>query len=311
MIISASRRTDIPAHYADWFFRRLQEESVCVRNPMNIHQVSRISLSKDVVDGIVFWTKNPIPMLHRLDRLDPYPFYVHFTLNAYSSDLEPGLPDKASVLLPAFQRLSRQIGASRVIWRYDPIILTQKYSISYHLQAFSALARALSGYTETCVISFVDAYRHLQRISRALGFLPLEERAQRELASGIAEICRHCGIKPVTCAEAIDLSAYGIEHSHCIDAQLLQRISGNPLEVAQDPNQRPACGCASSIDIGMYDSCANGCRYCYANHSPETVRKNLAAHDPHSPLLYGALLPTDHITDRKMVSNQVQQLTWF
>ena len=133
MIISASRRTDIPAYYALWFLRRLEAGFVCVRNPVNFHQVSRIPLSPEVVDGIVFWTKNPTPMLDRLPLLKDYPFYFQFTLTAYAQDLEPGVPNKNEVIIPAFQELSRRIGPERVIWRYDPILPTPKYNIDYHV----------------------------------------------------------------------------------------------------------------------------------------------------------------------------------
>ena len=138
MIISASRRTDIPAYYSDWFYNRIREGFVCVRNPMNFHQVSRISLSPDVVDGIVFWTKNPLPLMPRLEELRAYPFYFQFTLTPYGKDVEPGVPNKNDVILPAFQELSRQIGPERVIWRYDPILFTDHYTMDYHITSFSA-----------------------------------------------------------------------------------------------------------------------------------------------------------------------------
>ena len=136
MIISASRRTDIPAYYSDWFCNRLREGFVCVRTPMNFHQVSRIALSSDVVDGIVFWTKDPRPLMPRLEELRAYPYYFQFTLTPYGKDMEPGLPDKGAVLLPAFQMLSDMIGPERVIWRYDPILLTARYTADFHITAF-------------------------------------------------------------------------------------------------------------------------------------------------------------------------------
>ena len=143
MIISASRRTDIPAYYSDWFCNRLREGFVCVRTPMNFHQVSRIALSSDVVDGIVFWTKDPRPLMPRLEELRAYPYYFQFTLTPYGKDMEPGLPDKGAVLLPAFQMLSDMIGPERVIWRYDPILLTARYTADF-ISPLSA--RWLSGW---------------------------------------------------------------------------------------------------------------------------------------------------------------------
>jgi len=289
MIVSVSRRTDIPAHFSDWFFRRLRIGWACSSNPMNPKQVRVVSLRPQDVDGFVFWTKNPIPMLDRLPLLAPYPYYFQFTLTSYGRDLEPGLPSKNDVLVPAFQQLARMLGPDRVIWRYDPIILTPTYTAAYHLRWFEALAKRLEGCTRKCVISFVDDYRHLAKTARALQFQPIEAAQMQELAAALAAIAARHGMRMESCAEAIDLSACGIEHGRCIDAALLSRIAGRPIEAMPDRNQRGACGCAASVDIGMYDSCLNGCRYCYANHSPAALQRNLAAHDPNSPLLYGQL----------------------
>lgn len=306
MIISASRRTDIPACYADWFFRRLEEGFVCTRNPMNPRQVSRISLSPDVVDGIVFWTKNPVPMLDRLHLLEDYPYYFQFTLNAYGKDLEPGIPGKNDVIVPAFQQLSRQTGPERIIWRYDPILLTPVYTEAYHVRYFEELAKRLSGFTRKCIISFVDPYRHLGK-----KFLPLGESEIYALAERFAHIARRYDLTLETCAEAIDLSRFGIAHGHCIDPELLERIIGQPLSLTKDKNQREACGCVSAVDIGMYDSCRNGCRYCYANHSAAALQKNFRLHDPSSPLLYGTIGPDDVVKDRVVESCKIQQMNLF
>ena len=307
MIISASRRTDIPSYYSDWFFNRLETGYVCTRNPMNCHQVSRISLSPDVVDGIVFWTKNPSPMLHKLHLLKDYPYYFQFTLNAYGKDMEAGIPNKNDVIVPAFQKLSQMIGPERIIWRYDPIILTPKYTAQYHVHYFEALAKRLSGYTDKCIISFVDMYRHLRTVSRDMQFLPLGTAEMYELAGHFADIALKYSLKLETCAEAVALSQFGISHGHCIDGELFERITGQPLSLAKDKNQRKECGCMASIDIGMYNSCANGCKYCYANHSFSAVRKNICSHDPASPLLYGNIGPDDIVKDRLIESCMIRQ----
>lgn len=306
MIISASRRTDIPSYYSDWFFRRLEAGFVCTRNPMNPKQVSRISLATDAVDGIVFWTKNPTPMLDKLHLLNGHPFYFQFTLNAYGKDLEAGIPSKNDVIIPAFQNLSRQIGPDRIIWRYDPIILTPKYTTEYHVHYFEELAKRLSGHTRKCVVSFVDLYRHLGK-----QFNPLGESEIYELAGHFSDIARKYNLTLETCAESIDLSRFGISHGHCIDGDLLERIIGQPLSLSKDKNQREECGCMSSIDIGMYDSCLNRCKYCYANHSAAAVQKNFKLHDPSSPLLYGTIGPEDVVKDRAMESCKLQQMNLF
>ena len=168
MIISASRRTDIPTYYSEWFFNRLREGYVLVRNPMNARQISRISLSPEAVDGIVFWTKNPVPMLSRLGELEPYPYYFQFTLTAYGRDVEPNLPGKNGVLIPAFQELSRMAGRERVVWRYDPIFLSDRYTVEYHCRYFRVLAAKLGEYTEKCTVSFLDFYRSTARNMRSL-----------------------------------------------------------------------------------------------------------------------------------------------
>ncbi len=158
MILSVSRRTDIPNYYADWFLNRIEDGYLYVRNPMNAHQISRINLSPDVVDCIVFWTKNPEPMLDKLDRLKDYKYYFQFTLTGYGKDIEPFLPHKRDKMIPIFQQLSFMIGKEKVIWRYDPIIITDNYTEEYHVKAFREIAMKLNGYCNKVVISFVDTY---------------------------------------------------------------------------------------------------------------------------------------------------------
>ena len=158
MIISASRRTDIPNYYSEWFYNRIKEGFLYVRNPMNFHQVSEIRITPDLVDCIVFWTKNPLPMMDRLEELKAYPYYFQFTLTGYGNDVEINLPDKKTSIIPAFRELAGRIGREKVIWRYDPIFFTGRYTVQYHLKAFRNIAEALSGYTEKCVISFLDIY---------------------------------------------------------------------------------------------------------------------------------------------------------
>lgn len=163
MIISASRRTDIPTYYSEWLFNRLREEYVLVRNPMNTHQIGKVSLSPDVVDGLVLWTKNPIPMLGRLSELEKYNFYFQFTLNAYGKDVEPNVPSKNDLIIPAFMELSKKIGRDRVVWRYDPIFLNEYYTMEYHKKYFKKLVSMLSDYTEKCTVSFIDLYQNTAR----------------------------------------------------------------------------------------------------------------------------------------------------
>lgn len=310
MILSVSRRTDIPGCYSDWFFNRLQEGWLCTRNPMNPRQVSKLLLSPETIDAIVFWTKNPEPMLKRLGELKPYPYYVQFTLTGYGTDLEPGVPPKKEHMLTVFQKLSDTIGADRVIWRYDPILFTPKYTPDYHRKAFAQIAEALEGHTGRVVISFLDLYAKTRRNMKGWQLIPetelekselLPEKERRSLASfaqGLADCARAHQMEIVTCAEQMDLSEYGIEHGSCIDPAWIERLLGYPIQTRKDRNQRAECGCMESIDIGTYHTCRNGCRYCYANYSPERVAAAVSQYDPSSPILCGQLTAEDIITER-------------
>jgi hypothetical protein len=284
MIISASRRTDIPGYYSEWFLNRIKEGYLYVRNPFNARQVSKVNLSPDAVDSLVFWTKNPAPMLGRLGELKNYFYYFLFTLNPYDQDLEPHLPPKDR-LVDTFRRLAGMLGPDRVIWRYDPIVLNKKYTVDYHVQHFVRLAGLLQGCTKTCTISFLDFYRKIAGNVRELGLQPLVTEDRRRLAESCAEIGAASGVKIVCCAEDIDLSDLNITPACCIDAGLVEKMTGRKLKVKKDRNQRRECGCAASTDIGMYNTCPSGCKYCYANYSARSVQKNIRLYDPASPLL--------------------------
>lgn len=311
MILSVSRRTDIPSYYSDWFFNRIKEGFVYVRNPMNLHQVSRIELSPDVVDCIVFWTKNPGPMLDRLDELAAYNYCFQFTLTGYGRDMECNVPHKRERMIPVFKELSGRIGKKRVIWRYDPIIFTKVYTPEYHLNAFRQLASALNGYTEKCVISFVDVYTKIQKKLEVLDWYEPEEKELREFAVSISRIAKSNGMETGSCAENIDLDSCGIKHNCCIDKTLIEYITGCKLKAGKDRNQRKECGCMESIDIGAYNTCKNGCQYCYANYSGKSVERNYSKHDPASPVLCGMILEEDKVTERKVRSLKERQISLF
>lgn len=311
MIISASRRTDIPAYYSEWFMNRIREGFVYVRNPMNIHQVSHVALTPEVVDGIVFWTKNPIPMLPRLDELKEYMYYFQFTINAYGKDIEANVPNKNDMIIPAFRELSKRIGPERVIWRYDPILLTPKYTIDYHVKYFEEIAKRLSGFTRRCVISFLDLYRNTRTNMKGIDLRPLEDEEMKELALRFADIAGKYHLTVESCAERINLEQFGIAHGHCIDCGLFERLLGQKLDLGKDPNQREECGCMASIDIGMYNTCKNGCVYCYANHNSNAAARNYDRHDPCSPLISGVIGDDDRISIRKVKSCRRSQVGLF
>ena len=311
MILSVSRRTDIPSFYSEWFFERLKEGFVYTRNPMNPKQVSWLELSPETVDCIVFWTKNPEPMLSRLSELAPYPFFFQFTLTSYGTDVEANIPHKREVMIPVFQRLSEAIGSKRVIWRYDPILFTNRYTPEYHVKAFRQMAEALRGYTEKCVISFVDTYAKNRKNMQALGVYELTEEALESFAQELCDIARENDMEMASCAEQMDLAHCGIAHNACIDKALLEEIIGCQLKGTKDKNQRGECGCMESIDIGTYHTCENGCVYCYANHSEAQVKENLRMYDVHSPILCGKIGEDDKVTERNVTSLKEEQFSLF
>lgn len=302
MIISASRRTDIPAFYSDWFFNRMQEGFALVRNPMNPHQVRKVSLNREAVDCIVFWTKNPESMLPKLCLLDEYPCYFQFTLNPYDMNLEPGVPRKSKVI-DSFKRLSDRIGPERVIWRYDPVILTDALDVSYHEKYFDVLAGKLHDYTTKCIMSFVDYYKKVDKSFKENGIAELDDAKKRELAHKFAVSAEKYDLKLETCAEEIDFSDMGIGHARCVDPALIEKLIGVKIKADKDRNQRKPCGCISSVDIGAYNTCGHGCLYCYANHSMDSVRRNCSNYDENSPLLCSRLTEADRVAENVMKGN--------
>lgn len=299
MILSVSRRTDIPAFYSDWFFNRLQEGYVLVRNPMNFHQISRVKLSADVIDCIVFWTKDPGKMLPRLDLLKDYNYYFQVTVNPYTQEIEKRVP-KLDGVIHSFQELSKRIGKSKVIWRYDPIIYTKTMDIEYHTEKFGMIADQLSESTEQCIISFIDNYSKTERNMKNIPQENLNSEIMLRIGERFAEIGARNHLKISTCSEVVDLSRVGIQHAKCIDDRLISNITGQALHIDKDKNQRAECGCVASIDIGAYNTCKHGCLYCYANFSETAMLNNVRKHDKNSPLLIGNVMLEDKITERKM-----------
>lgn len=309
MIVSASRRTDIPRFYFDWFLNRIKDGYALVRNPMNFNQVSRVPLAPDVVDCIVFWTKNPAPMMGRLDELSGYPYYVQFTINPYGSEMECALPPKKE-LFDTFHRLADRIGPERAVWRFSPVLLNETYTEEKQLAFFEHAAVTLRGYTKQCKLSFLDLYAKIRKQMRVMGVLENAEEINVRLAKEFAVIGKENGIEVAACGN-LDIAAAGIPTAKCIDGELISKITGYRYNFKKDPGQRTDCYCAKSVDIGAYDTCGNGCRYCYANASALAVRRNMREYDVHSPMLCGILMPGDKVTERKTKSDREGQLTLF
>jgi len=296
MIISASRRTDIPAFYSEWFMNRLQKGYCLVPNPFNPRQVSRISLVPESVDAIVFWSKNPVPMLPFLPTVEGigYRFYFSFTLNDYPKVLEPGLPPLAE-RISAFIELSKRIGPRRVIWRYDPIILSNKTDASYHRKTFEGLCQQLEGYTHRVITSIITLYRKtlwnltpLKNQGYVFDKNPRRNPGTETLLSHIATVATEHGLDIFACAERRDYTHLGIKPSSCIDAALIRELWGISVSSKKDPGQREHCGCAMSRDIGMTDTCPHGCPYCYSNMNAEIALRRYKIHDPGSAALIGS-----------------------
>ncbi|MBU0487822.1 MAG: DUF1848 domain-containing protein [Bacteroidetes bacterium] len=307
MIISASRRTDIPAFFSDWFYNNLGRGYFLVRNPMNIHQISQINISPSTVDCFVFWTKNPEPFLRRIKELNGYKYYFQYTVTGYGRSLEPNVPSMESTI-QTFISLSKSIGPKRVIWRYDPILLSNKFDMEFHVSNFTNIAGKLSGHTKRCVISFVDFYKKTIRNLSGIDYDDISQYQIDALVKNLSEIARSHNIELVTCAEDIDLRRYNVNQGKCIDEKLIEEFTGFSLKIKKDANQRQECGCAASIDIGAYNTCPHSCLYCYANFDLRQVRENYEQHDEHSGLLFGSVGSKDTIRQRKMLScKNIQQ----
>jgi hypothetical protein len=266
---------------------------------VNPRQISKISLAPGLVDCIVFWSKNPQPMLAKLQYLREYAYYFQFTLNPYDRDIETTLPGKNEIL-GTFKKLSDTIGPQKILWRYDPVLLNKKYTIPYHTDQFLRLAGTLEGYTEKVTFSFIDFYAKNTGNMEDAGIGHITNEQKNIIAGAFSQIAAENHLAIDTCAEDIDLSQYNIARGRCIDTRLIAKITGRDFIAGKDRNQRPACGCAASIDIGAYHSCTNGCVYCYANSSQSTAAGNFRKHRPCSPLLIGELNDGDTVYERKV-----------
>lgn len=311
MILSVSRRTDIPCRYSEWFMNRIREGSAVVRNLFNAGQLGRIPMTPEAVDCIVFWTKDPQPLMPYLKELDNrgYRYYFQFTLTPYGKALEPGLRDKKEIIR-TFRSLAEQIGSGRIIWRYDPVIINEEMGIGYHKQAFRQLCLELQGCMRSVTVSFVDRYSgngYWQKpgkpeARRKSLLRDAAETEMEELAAFFARTGVAYGLQVSACCEAKDLTAFGVGRASCIDRAVIEDILGGSVTLKPDKGQRKGCGCYESIDIGAYNTCPNGCIYCYANHSPKALEANLRQMDKNSEMLVGHVREGDKVTERRAVS---------
>lgn len=302
MILSVSRKTDIPAFHFDWFLQRVKEGYVINRNPMFPGQLYKTPIHPSSCDCIVFWTKNAIPAIEKLDALSEYRYYFQYTVTGYGKDLERNLPDK-QLIRENFKELSDKIGSEKVVWRYDPILFSDKYTPEWHLQTFQKIASDFRGKTEKCVISFLDPYYHSVQTNKMLGVYILDREELVSFSRQIAEIGNENGMTIASCAEKIDLQECGIKHNSCIDKDLIERIVGKPLSLSRDKGQREACGCVQSMDIGTYNTCRNGCVYCYASKGMGKIEETFAKKDLASPILCDKISEKDQVKERNVKSS--------
>lgn len=290
-IISASRRTDLPAFYSRWFMNRIRAGFCHWINPFS-GQVNRVSLRPEDVLAIAFWTRNPRPLLPHIDylRAEGYRFYFHITINGYPRSLEShgqSLEEAAD----AFRRVAEAIEPWPVFWRYDPVILSNHTPVEYHLERFAQIAGGLAGHTERCYFSFLSMYgktrRNLEKVRREEG-VAVEETAPEErirVAGLLRDVAASHGITLHSCS-ADELAGAGIRKGACLDPGVIESLGAVPDRQLKPAPTRPDCGCVEATDIGAYDACVFGCAYCYATTSREVALKRLRAHDPEDTILH-------------------------
>ncbi|MBQ9157385.1 MAG: DUF1848 domain-containing protein [Eubacterium sp.] len=308
MILNTGSRTDIPAFYSEWFINRIQEGFVMARNPFYPTQVTRFRIDPELLDIIAFCTKNPTPMLSHMDELTRFRQFWFVTITPYGKEIEPAVPDKREIC-ESFRELSSIVGKSCVGWRYDPIFLSETYTVKYHLQAFEQIASMLEGYTEQVVISFIDLYEKTKR-----NYPEAKEVAKKDrliLGEAMAEIGSKHGMQIYTCLEGADLAPYGVNTGGCMTKEVLEHAIGEELQIPSGLSPaRKGCRCLLGSDIGAYNTCLHFCRYCYANYDKESVLRNRKLHDPSSPLLVGHLLDGDQVREANQVRYRTGQLVF-
>lgn len=294
MIINTGSRTDTVQYYSEWLLKRFQEGFVYSRNPLFPNKVTRYELNPEVVDCVVFCSKNYEPILERLPEItNKFNTYFYYTITAYEKDVEPNVPD-IDDSIETLIKLSKLVGVKRIAWRYDPILLTEKYSKKRHYETFDYMAQKLSPYIDRCIFSFVEMYKKLK--TNMPEIIVLTENDKDEIAKNIGLIAQKHNILLQTCATLENYDKYNILQSGCMTAEILGKANDITFRKINHAGNRKGCRCMESRNIGDYDTCPNGCKYCYANQNPEIAKKNFEKHNIESPLILGGLNPTDEIT---------------
>ena len=293
MILNTGGRTDTVQYYTKWLLKRIEEGYVLSRNPLFPNKVTRYELKPDAVDCLVFCSKDFSPILSSIKGIaERFNTYFHYTITAYGKDVEPGVPSIGQSI-DTLITLSGIVGKERIAWRYDPVLLTGAYTVQKHLDTFANMAERIVPHVDRCIFSFVEMYKKLEINMPEL--IPLTDSDKDKLAEGLGSIANRHSLTIQTCGSSGDYRHYGIQTSGCMTLDILGDANGIQFRSLKHKGMRAGCHCIESRDIGAYDTCLNGCKYCYANKTPQKARDNYRLHDPESPLLLGHLNPTDTI----------------
>lgn len=294
MILFVSGRCDIVAHFTPWFMNRYEEGFIDVRNPFNRHLVSRIYFED--VDAILFCTKNPIPIVDKLETINK-PIIFHVTLTPYRKDIEPNVPDKNEII-DAIKKISDLIGPENVYLRYDPIFISDVYTLDYHKKAINKITELLDGYVKHIIVSFIDDYKNVRKNMKYLNFREFTSDDFKEIGKSFSEAAKLHGMTVQTCFEDETLVEYGFIKGECMSSSLAYYLTGKKFK-RQKTRKENKCECVEMVDIGVYNTCSHFCKYCYANFDETLVSKNMRNHNPASSLLIGELEEEDVIKRRK------------
>ncbi|MCQ2970016.1 MAG: DUF1848 domain-containing protein [archaeon] len=293
MIINTGSRTDIPAFFSKWLLNRIDEGSVCTRNPYN-DDIYKYPLDSKIIDCLCFCTKNPKPMIASLDKLDDFRQYWFVTITPYGKDMEPNVPGYKNVM-KSFKKLSEHLGIGKVSWRYDPIFISEKYNLDFHIEMFDKMASELGDYTNDCTISFIDLYQKVLR-----NFPNSKEVTQDEqliIGREFSKTANEHNIKMKTCVEGTLLDQFGFDSSGCMTQEVIEKAIGKNLKIPKGKYRIRECDCIFGRDIGAYNTCLHGCKYCYANANMKLVKRNQKLHNPDSPLLIGDVNVGDDVKE--------------
>lgn len=294
MILNVSGRTDIVAFYSDWFMNRYEEGFVDVRNPFNLKMISRIYFED--VDAILFCTKNPTPILDKIQRIDK-PILFHVTLTPYKKDIERNVPAKNEII-DAVKKLSKIIGVNNLYIRYDPIFISDKYTIDYHIKAFDKLCSLLNGYVNKFIVSFIDDYKNVRKNEKILNYREFTEEDYKMIGSKFSKSAKNNGMTVQTCFEERNLVEYGLKKADCLSHELAYKLTGKTNFKNWTARKGNKCNCVQMVDIGVYNSCKHFCKYCYANYDENKVKYICMNHDVKSSLLIGNINSDDTIKRR-------------